>query len=84
MSQPPPTSSPPAGELSLLRQELERLQVRSAFQERATQELSDQVYALHTLVAQLRAELEALRRSAEGADATKDALGPALDRPPHY
>ncbi|MBM4290623.1 MAG: SlyX family protein [Deltaproteobacteria bacterium] len=79
---------PAPSALRALRQEVERLQVRSAFQERVTQELSDQVYALHGLVAHLRAELEALRRAGEGGGAGREGLSaphdPALDRPPHY
>ena len=66
-----------------LKARLERLEVRSAFQEQLTQDLSDQVYALHTLVASLKAELEELkRRGAEEGEGP--ALGPALERPPHY
>ena len=79
-----PSHTPPPDPLRALRDEIERLQVRSAFQERVTQELSDQIYALHATIARLSAEVEALRRGAEGGDPRALPLGPALDRPPHY
>jgi uncharacterized coiled-coil protein SlyX len=66
-----------------LRARLERLEVRSAFQEQLTQDLSDQVYALHTLISSLKAELEELKRRGT-EEGEGPALGPALDRPPHY
>ena len=66
-----------------LEERLERLEVRSAFQERLTQELSDQVYALHKVVAQLKAELEQLKKRAEEPEGGA-CLGPAFDPPPHY
>jgi len=66
-----------------LEERVRQLEVRSAFQERLTQELSDQVYALHKVISQLKEELEQLKKRAE--DSGEEAgLGPALDPPPHY
>jgi uncharacterized coiled-coil protein SlyX len=66
-----------------LKRRVERLEVRSAFQEQLAQELSDQIYELHGVIGALKGELEALKRRAEEGEETP-SLGPALDPPPHY
>ena len=62
---------------------LERLEVRFAFQERLTQELSDQVYQLHQVIHRLRAEIEELKNQNQ-SNKESDLIGPAMDPPPHY
>jgi uncharacterized coiled-coil protein SlyX len=83
MSEPtqPTQSTPlPADELQA---RVKGLELRSAFQERLSQELSDQVYELHKVIAKLREELELLKKRAE-AEQDPEGLGPAFDPPPHY
>ena len=70
-------------ERELLMERVKQLEVRSAFQERLTRELSDQVYALHKVVSQLKTELEQLKKRAEDPKQGEE-LGPAFDPPPHY
>jgi uncharacterized coiled-coil protein SlyX len=63
---------------------LERLEIKLAFVERATTELSDEVYRQRQEISELRARLAAL------VDRLESAAGPASDggntheRPPHY
>lgn len=71
------------GDQVALEERLTQLEVRSAFQERLTQELSEQVYELHKVIDQLKAELEQLKKRAE-ATQEGERLGPAFDPPPHY
>lgn len=60
------------------------LELRVAYHERLNQDLSDQVYALHQEVAQLKAIIkEHLTRSTSNSEGSL-AIGPAHDKPPHY
>lgn len=67
----------------ILEERIQELEVRSAFQERLTQELSEQIYTLHKVITQLKDELESLKKRAEDQQDSAQ-LGPAFDPPPHY
>ena len=73
-----PISSPSAHLKSI-----DALEVRLAFQERLTQDLSDQMYTLHKVIEALKAELEELKKGETDADEAPN-IGPAMDPPPHY
>ena len=63
---------------------LERLELKIAFLEHTTQELSDVVYRQQREIAALRAQMMAHQRQFEAAQPQPATGAPAEERPPHY
>jgi SlyX protein len=63
---------------------LERIELKIAFLERANTELSDVVYRQQQEIESLRAQLAALIARLEAAQAEQTAYTPEQERPPHY
>lgn len=64
--------------------ELERLEIKVAFLERANQELSDVVYRQQQEIEQLRTQLAALGDRIDALKSTDTPYTPEQERPPHY
>jgi uncharacterized coiled-coil protein SlyX len=63
---------------------LERLETKLAFVERATTELSDEVYRQRQEISELRARLATLVDRLESAAGPTGDGGNTHERPPHY
>ena len=63
---------------------VERLEMKLAFLERATAELSDVVYRQHKELEGLREGLRALAEKLDARHSTEAARRPEDERPPHY
>lgn len=63
---------------------LERLELKIAFLEHATQELSDVIYRQQREIAARRAQMTAHQRQLEAAQPPPATGAPAAERPPHY
>jgi len=64
--------------------DIERLELKLAFLERANTELSDVVFKQHQEIQALRARVEALAQRLEAAQAEDTPRKPEDERPPHY
>jgi SlyX protein len=64
--------------------DVERLESKIAFLERANNELSDVVYRQHREIQALRAKLEALAERLGSMSAPSEIRTPEDERPPHY
>lgn len=62
----------------------ERLELKIAFLERASAELSDVVYAQHREIASLQARLEALASRLDAVSESYRPPSPEEEKPPHY
>jgi SlyX protein len=65
-------------------QELERIETKIAFLERANAELSDVVFRQHQEIEALRAQVVGLAARIDAAQSDSGASTPEEDRPPHY
>jgi uncharacterized coiled-coil protein SlyX len=63
---------------------VERLELKLAFLERASAELSDVVYRQHKELEAMRASLRALTEKVEARQSVEPARRPEDERPPHY
>lgn len=63
---------------------VERLEMKLAFLERATAELSDVVYRQHKELEAMRATLHALAEKLDARQSVEPARKPEDERPPHY
>jgi uncharacterized coiled-coil protein SlyX len=63
-------------------EDLERLELKIAFLERANNELSDVVYRQHREIQALRERVEALSERFDSV--TEERRTPEDERPPHY
>jgi SlyX protein len=63
-------------------EDLERLELKLAFLERANNELSDVVYRQHREIQALRARVDALAERFDSV--TEEGRTPEDERPPHY
>lgn len=63
---------------------LERLELKLAFLERASAELSDVVYAQHKEIQGLREGIRILSEKVESRQSVEPARRPEDERPPHY
>jgi uncharacterized coiled-coil protein SlyX len=64
--------------------DLERIETKIAFLERANVELSDVVFRQHQEIEVLRGRVETLAQRLEAAQSQEPARGPEDERPPHY
>lgn len=64
--------------------ELERLEIKVAFLERANQELSDVVFRQQQEIDELRIKLVALGERMDALKSTDTAYTAEQERPPHY
>jgi uncharacterized coiled-coil protein SlyX len=64
--------------------DLERLESKIAFLERANSELSDVVYRQHLEIQGLRARLDTLAERLTAVSAPSEIRTPEDERPPHY
>jgi SlyX protein len=64
--------------------DVERLESKIAFLERANNELSDVVYRQHREIQGLRAKLEALADRVSAMNTPVETRTPEDERPPHY
>jgi SlyX protein len=64
--------------------DIERLESKLAFLERANNDLSDVVYRQHQEIQGLRAKLEMLAERISSLSAPSEARTPEDERPPHY
>jgi SlyX protein len=64
--------------------DIERLESKLAYLERANTELSDVVYRQHLELQGLRAKLEALAERFSSMSAPSESRTPEDERPPHY
>jgi SlyX protein len=64
--------------------DLERLESKIAFLERANNELSDVVYRQHLEIQGLRARLDTLAERLSAASSPDEIRTPEDERPPHY
>jgi SlyX protein len=64
--------------------DVERLESKLAFLERANNDLSDVVYRQHLEIQGLRAKLEALAERFSSLSAPSEIRAPEDERPPHY
>jgi len=65
-------------------EDLERLESKIAYLERANNELSDVVYRQHQEIQALRARLDALAERLSAVSAPGEIRTPEDERPPHY
>jgi uncharacterized coiled-coil protein SlyX len=65
-------------------EDLERIELKIAFLERANTELSDVVYRQQQEIESLRAQLAALIARLEAAQTEQTAYTAEQERPPHY
>jgi SlyX protein len=65
-------------------EDVERLESKIAFLERANNELSDVVYRQHREIQALRTRLEALAERFDSVSTTEEGRTPEDERPPHY
>jgi SlyX protein len=65
-------------------EDVERLESKIAFLERANNELSDVVYRQHREIQALRERLEALAERFDSVTDTEERRTPEDERPPHY
>jgi SlyX protein len=65
-------------------EQIERIETRMAFLERANGELSDVVFRQQQEIQSLRARLDALAQRMEAAESTDAPRTPEEERPPHY
>ena len=65
-------------------EDVERLELKIAFLERANNELSDVVYRQHREIQALRARLDALAERFDAATTTDEQRTPEDERPPLY
>jgi len=63
---------------------LEQIQIKIAFLERATSELSDVVFRQHVEIQALEAKLEAVADRLSGAQPDEVPRPPDQEKPPHY
>jgi SlyX protein len=63
---------------------VERLELKLAFLERASAELSDVVYRQHKELEAMRASLRALAEKLEARQSADPVRRPEDERPPHY
>ena len=63
---------------------IEQIEIKIAFLERASAELSDVVFRQHRDIEALRAQLAALAQRLQASDAEMPARTPQDERPPHY
>ncbi len=63
---------------------VERLEMKLAFLESATAELSDVVYRQHKELEGLRARVQALAEKLDARQSVEPARKPEDERPPHY
>jgi SlyX protein len=68
----------------MIDEQLEQIQSKIAFLERAASELSDVVFRQHKEIQALEAKLEALSDRLSGAQSDESAPPPDQERPPHY
>jgi SlyX protein len=66
------------------RMDVERLETKIAFLERANNELSDVVYRQQREIQRLQAKLEALAERVGSMRAPDEGRTPEDERPPHY
>ena len=64
--------------------DVERLESKIAFLERANNELSDVVYRQHQEIQALRARLDTLSERLSAVSAPSEIRTPEDERPPHY
>jgi SlyX protein len=64
--------------------DVERLESKIAFLERANSELSDVVYRQHLEIQGLRARLDSLAERLTAVSAPSEIRTPEDERPPHY
>jgi SlyX protein len=64
--------------------ELEQIETKIAFLERANAELSDVVFRQHQEIEALRAQVVALAARIDAAQSDTGARTPEEERPPHY
>jgi SlyX protein len=64
--------------------DVERLESKIAFLERANNDLSDVVYRQHLEIQALRATFEALSERLSSMSAPSETRTPEDERPPHY
>jgi len=64
--------------------DVERLESKLAFLERANNELSDVVYRQHQEIQALRARLDSLAERLSAVSAPSEIRTPEDERPPHY
>jgi uncharacterized coiled-coil protein SlyX len=65
-------------------EDLERLELKVAFLERANQELSDVVYRQQQELSALRARVEVMATRIDAVKADETQYTPEQERPPHY
>jgi SlyX protein len=65
-------------------QDLEQIETKIAFLERANAELSDVVFRQHQEIEALRAQVAGLAARIDAAQADTGARTPEEERPPHY
>jgi uncharacterized coiled-coil protein SlyX len=65
-------------------EDLERLESKIAYLERANNELSDVVYRQHLEIQGLRARLDTLSERLSSVSAPSEIRTPEDERPPHY
>jgi uncharacterized coiled-coil protein SlyX len=65
-------------------EDVERLESKIAFLERANNDLSEELYRQHREIQALRARLEALAERFDSVTATEEGRTPEDERPPHY
>ena len=63
---------------------LERLELKIAYLERASQELSDVLYRQQQQIEDLRQRLATLQGRMEVAQVEQPAFAPEQEKPPHY
>lgn len=69
---------------SMTAQDVERIESKIAFLERANNELSDVVYRQHLEIQGLRARLDTLAERLSAASSPSEIRTPEDERPPHY
>jgi SlyX protein len=65
-------------------EDVERLESKIAYLERANNELSDVVYRQHREIQALRTRIDALAERFDAAGTVEERRAPEDERPPHY